>query len=131
MTSGVLLFCRKRKDLHVLLVFNGNSWSIPKGGIENRESRRRTAIRELEEETSIKAPARLDEIGYVDREPHERLYCFVGYSSGKPKPADDAEIADFYPINQAMKMIAKYQLPLLEILYGLEQTMRYNNAPLR
>ncbi len=119
MTSGVLLFCRKRKDLHVLLVYNGNSWSIPKGGIERHESRRKTAIRELEEETSIKAPAQLEEIGYVDREPYERLYCFVGHGKGKPKPADDAEIADFYPLDQAKKMIAKYQLPLLDILNGL------------
>lgn len=120
MTSGVLLFCRKRKDLHVLLVFNGNSWSIPKGGIEKHESRRKTAIRELEEETSIKAPAQLEEIGYVDRKPYERLYCFVGYGTGKPKPADDAEIAEFYPIGKARKMISKYQLPLLDILSGLK-----------
>lgn len=123
MTSGVLLFCRKRKDLHVLLVFNGNSWSIPKGGIENHESRRKTAIRELEEETSIKAPARLDEIGYVDREHYERLYCFLGCGVGKPKAADDAEIADYYPLEQAKKMISKYQLPLLDILNGLEPTL--------
>ncbi len=123
MTSGVLLFCRKRRDLHVLLVYNGNSWSIPKGGIERRESRRKTAIRELEEETSIKAPEQLEEIGYVDREPYERLYCFVGYGNGKPKPADDAEIADFYPLDQAKKMIAKYQLPLLDVLQGLERIL--------
>lgn len=120
MTSGVLLFRRKRKDLHVLLVFNGNSWSIPKGGIERRESRRKTAIRELEEETSIKATMKLEEIGYVDREKFERLYCFLGHGDGKPRPADDAEIADFYPLDQAMKMISKYQLPLLEVLRGLK-----------
>lgn len=123
MTSGVLLFNRKRDDLHVLLVYNGNSWSIPKGGMERHESRRKAAIRELEEETSIKAPARLEEIGYVDRAPFERLYCFVGEGKGKPKPADDAEIADFYPLRQAKKLIAKYQLPLLEILGALEKSL--------
>ena len=120
MTSGVLLYRRKRSDLHVLLVYNGNSWSIPKGGIERNESRRKTAIRELEEETSIKPPPQLEEIGYVDREQYERLYSFVGRGTGKPKPADDAEIADFYPIDQAKKMISKYQLPLLDILSGLK-----------
>lgn len=120
MTAGVLLYCRKRKDLHVLLVYNGNSWSIPKGGMERRESRRKAAIRELEEETSIKAPAELEEIGYVDREHYERLYCFVGYGKDKPKPSDDAEVAAYYPIDQAKRMISKYQLPLLDILDALK-----------
>jgi predicted NUDIX family NTP pyrophosphohydrolase len=61
-SAGILIYRKKNGKIQVFLVHPGgpfwknkdlNSWSIPKGEIENEEDIKNTAIRELEEETGI------------------------------------------------------------------------------
>jgi predicted NUDIX family NTP pyrophosphohydrolase len=61
-SSGILIYRKKNGKVQVFLVHPGgpfwknkdlNSWSIPKGEIENEEDLKNTALREFEEETGI------------------------------------------------------------------------------
>jgi predicted NUDIX family NTP pyrophosphohydrolase len=61
-SAGILIYRKKNGKIQIFLVHPGgpfwknkdlNSWSIPKGEIENEEDLKNTAIREFEEETGI------------------------------------------------------------------------------
>jgi len=61
-SAGILIYRKKNGRIQVFLVHPGgpfwknkdlNSWSIPKGEIENEEDLENTALREFEEETGI------------------------------------------------------------------------------
>jgi predicted NUDIX family NTP pyrophosphohydrolase len=61
-SAGILIYRKKNGKVQVFLVHPGgpfwknkdlNSWSIPKGEVENEENLKNTAIREFEEETGI------------------------------------------------------------------------------
>ena len=61
-SAGILIYRKKNGNIQIFLVHPGgpfwknkdlNSWSIPKGEIENNEDLKSTAIREFEEETGI------------------------------------------------------------------------------
>jgi predicted NUDIX family NTP pyrophosphohydrolase len=74
-SAGILLYRRRGEDLEVLLVHPGGpfwakkdlgAWSIPKGEYDQGEDPRRTALRELEEETGHRLPdAGLLELGEI------------------------------------------------------------------
>lgn len=127
-TAGVLLYRFKKTSLQVLLVHNGNTWSIPKGSVKVTETTRRAAKRELKEETGLKAPSGLVDLGSVDKRTAagERLYCFLGeYSDRKaPKPAREIQKAKFVLVATAIRVIEKYQAPLLLSLLTVQQLRR-------
>jgi predicted NUDIX family NTP pyrophosphohydrolase len=61
-SAGILIYRKKNGKIQIFLVHPGgpfwknkdlNSWSIPKGEVENKEDLKNTAIREFEEETGI------------------------------------------------------------------------------
>jgi predicted NUDIX family NTP pyrophosphohydrolase len=61
-SAGILIYRKKNGKIQIFLVHPGgpfwknkdlNSWSIPKGEIENEEDLKNTALREFEEETGI------------------------------------------------------------------------------
>jgi predicted NUDIX family NTP pyrophosphohydrolase len=61
-SAGILIYRKKNGKIQIFLVHPGgpfwknkdlNSWSIPKGEIENEEDLKNTAIREFEEETGM------------------------------------------------------------------------------
>jgi predicted NUDIX family NTP pyrophosphohydrolase len=61
-SAGILIYRKKNGKIQIFLVHPGgpfwknkdlNSWSIPKGEVENEEDLKNTAIREFEEETGI------------------------------------------------------------------------------
>jgi len=61
-SAGILVYRKKNGKIQIFLVHPGgpfwknkdlNSWSIPKGEVENNEDLKNTAIREFEEETGI------------------------------------------------------------------------------
>jgi predicted NUDIX family NTP pyrophosphohydrolase len=69
-SAGLLVYRKKDNKIEILLVHPGgpfwqnkdlNSWSIPKGEIDQNEDKLTAAIREFEEETSLK-------IGEEDKE---------------------------------------------------------------
>jgi ADP-ribose pyrophosphatase YjhB (NUDIX family) len=127
-TAGVLLYRCKKNTIQVLLVHNGRTWSIPKGSVKRAETTRQSAKRELKEETCLKVPAALIDLGTVDKRASngERLHCFLGEYSDKkaPKPAREIQKAKFVPVTTAIRVIEKYQAPLLLSLLTVQQLRR-------
>lgn len=117
-TAGALLYFFTRRNIKILLVHNGKSWSVPKGGALPRETKEETTRREVYEETGVYAPKTLVELGYVEKGSRERLYCFCAEIPNDLQPVPDAEISDakFFSIDEARLVIARYQLPLLDWL---------------
>ena len=114
--AGVVCF---RGD-EVLLVRRGtpprlDEWSLPGGRIEWGEAAADAALRELEEETGVKAEL-LGLIDVVDGlfagedGACERHYVLVDYAtiwrSGEPVGGDDAAEARFWPLDEALAKVA-------------------------
>ncbi len=54
-SAGAIIFSKDKKRKYLLLYYPGNHWDFPKGNIEKREEEKETVIREVKEETGIKA----------------------------------------------------------------------------
>ena len=62
--GGVVL---NKKDLVLVVNQNGNSWSLPKGHIDDGEDKLSAAIREIHEESGIKDLKLIKELGSYQR----------------------------------------------------------------
>jgi len=105
--TGIVCF----KDDEVLLIKRGNpplkgEWSIPGGKIEFGESEIDAALRELSEETGIKASIE-KKINQVEVNFEGFNYILHNYKavwvSGKPIPGSDALDAKFIKLNKLKK----------------------------
>ena len=101
------------KNSKILLVkraispFKG-TWGFPGGRLEDGETIEHTALRELKEETNVKAKL-IDILGvYTDPKRDPRgiwAVVFVAkYISGKAKGGDDAALAKWVPIKDIFKL---------------------------
>lgn len=88
-SAGVILFRTTRgKREYLLLKSRTGDWEFPKGGIENNEQLRQTAVRETQEETGITKLCIVggfrDKYSYVfevsDDTVHKTVYLFIGHS---------------------------------------------------
>jgi 8-oxo-dGTP diphosphatase len=97
----------------VLLIRRGKpprqgEWSLPGGRIEWGERAADAALRELEEETSVKAEL-TGLLDVVDGLFGDRHYVLVDYAarwrSGEPAAGDDAAEARFWPAARALELV--------------------------
>ena len=114
--AGVVCF----RGNEVLLIRRGtpprlDEWSLPGGRIQWGEGTAAAVLRELEEETGVKAEL----LGLVDvvdalfeggQGGYERHYVLIDYAaawrSGEPRAGDDAAEARFWPLKQALEVVA-------------------------
>jgi 8-oxo-dGTP diphosphatase len=98
----------------VLLVRRGKAplkgeWSLPGGRMEMGEGVAQTALRELEEETGVSAEL-LGLIDVVDHFHDGGQAVLIDYAArwiaGEPAAGDDAMDARFFPIDEAMALVA-------------------------
>lgn len=110
--AGVVCF----RDGKVLLIRRATppmqgQWSLPGGRLEKGETAIAAALRELREETGVEARL-LGLVEIVDTimgEP-ERLFLLHDYAAvwinGEPVAGDDASEAAFFPVDDAIAMVA-------------------------
>ena len=93
----------------LLIKHNGGHISFPKGHVEEGETDKETAFREVKEETGIEAEILSDKTftnGYKPKEGvWKDVYYFVGKRiGGELKPQlEEVSICDFYEIEDALK----------------------------
>jgi 8-oxo-dGTP diphosphatase len=120
----------------VLLIRRGapprlDEWSLPGGRIEPGEGVRNAALRELREETGVEAGliGLIDVVDGVfpDVGRHYVLIDFAAeWRSGEPSAGDDAAEAAFFPVPEALTLIAWSETKRI-IEAGV--AMRNNAAP--
>lgn len=84
-------------------------WALPGGYLDWDERVVEGALRELAEETGLelKDPQMLGWYDDPDRHPEQHIaVAFWGRGTGTPKPGDDAELAEFFPLDDLPNHIA-------------------------
>ena len=119
-SSGGVIFKRKDNSFEVVLVSRkkGKIWCLPKGRIEEGESLKETAIREVKEETGLRGEIvnKVDDIIYwysnKDRQGElikifKRVYFFLlKYVEGETKVHDhEVENVQWFDIKKARKIL--------------------------
>ena len=99
--GGIVLIKRKNPPL---------GWALPGGYVNYGESLESAAIREAEEETSLKVELRYQLGAYSDpaRDPrqHNMSIVFVAKGTGQPKAADDAKDIGIFDFNSLPRNMA-------------------------
>ena len=119
-SSGGVIFKRKNNSFEVVLVSKkkGKIWCLPKGHIEEGESLKETAIREVKEETGLRGEIvnKVDNIIYwysnKDKQGElikifKRVYFFLlKYVEGETKVHDhEVENVQWFDIKKARKIL--------------------------
>ena len=140
-SAGILIYRKKNRNIQIFLVHPGgpfwknkdlNSWSIPKGEIENKEDLKDTAIREFEEETGIvltnKDKENIFYLGEVKNK-NKIVYIFVlekdlgdkvkiKSNLVKTKFGEFPEVdkGQYFNLEEAINKLVSYQKNLIKIL---------------
>ena len=109
----VLLLKRVRRDGEKIL----NYYAIPGGGVEKDETKEEACLREIEEETSIKASINT----YLDFEEYNEGVCYyflTNYLSGIPCLGGEEKIKNFPDNSYEVKLVALKELDNI-MIYGI------------
>ncbi|WP_340686090.1 NUDIX hydrolase [Amycolatopsis coloradensis] len=127
LTADALVFTRRRDTWHVLMIqrrwepFTGQ-WAFPGGHVDPGETFYQAAMRELEEETGLKAVAmrQLDVYDRPDRDPRGRYITVAFFTTTtvpvKPTAGDDAAHAAWLPVTWLLRNPGSIAFDHAEIL---------------
>lgn len=89
-SAGIFVFRKDKETVKVLMIRSLNSWAFPKGHIESGETSKEAALREVFEETGIKACILSDtvyEASSAFKDENRRILYYIGrFFSGELKP---------------------------------------------
>ena len=134
-TTDCVIFTFEDWILKVLLVRRGKDpykgkWALPGGFLRNNETAREGAMRELHEETGLKASV-LGELGVfsnVDRDPRERVITIAWYALVKPADViggDDADEAAWFPVNKLPQLAFDHNIIFGEAMMRLRRDIYF------
>lgn len=115
-TAGGIIFRRNGQDVEILLIQDAkNRWTIPKGHIEEGETAKETAQREIGEETGLKDVKVLNWLGKIHFR-YRRASSLVLMTTeiflvaakgetNKLKPEDWMNGIKWFPVNEALDKI--------------------------
>ena len=127
------------RDDQIVLVKRRNppyGWALPGGFVDEGEWVENAAIREAKEETGLDVD--LEDLFYVYSDPkrdprkHTMSTVFIARAVGEPKGDDDAETAEYYPLNNLPSPIVfDHQTIIDDYIYFVKtgkcrQLCRYN-----
>lgn len=144
-SAGLLMYTIQNSELKIFLVHPGgpffvkkdnNSWSIPKGIIEDDEDKLETAKREFEEETGLKPSGNYIPLGEVTLKSGKIIYAWAfegkedqsfSYksnlfemewppNSGKKQKFPEVDNFGFFNVEEAKRKINAAQIPLIDKL---------------
>ncbi len=136
-TAGGIVFRRSKKgELEILLIADSKKrWTIPKGHIEEGETPRQTAKREIQEETGLKNMDMLDWLGKINFRYRRAdtlvlmtTEIFLVEAQGdtdKIVPQEWMTGIQWFPTNQALDKIEYEDIGKL-ILLGLNKLRKRN-----
>lgn len=116
-SSGGILFRKNGEQTEVVLIqTRADRWQIPKGGIEEGETREQAARREVREETGIDGEI-LEHLETIDyfftagtrrQKRRKSVHLFLlRYIGGDTRDHDDESIdARWFPIDEAMRKLS-------------------------
>jgi len=127
-SAGCVVYKLLKTDLKVLLVHpSGNYnqdayWSIPKGGLDPKETPKEAAVRETWEETGVKIEADLTSLDEVVYKSGKKVYGFAVEAGKGCKPfcaSWEVDKVEFFSISEAELKILPAQKPFLKRLKKL------------
>ncbi len=136
----IVLFTIKDDDLKVLLIKRKNEpfkemWAIPGGRVEQNESLKQAAERELFEEVNVKVDylEQLYSFGDPERDPRGRVisvtyYALVSHDNLKPLAASDAKEAKWHSMFKLPELAFDHKQILEYALQRLQYKLGYTTV---
>lgn len=113
-SAGGVVYKFDGEILKILLIAtkNGKVWSLPKGLVEKNEDIKKTALREIKEETGVDGKI-IDEVGEIsywfvikNEKYFKRVkYFLVEYISGDINPDWEVDIAKWFTSKEALQKL--------------------------
>lgn len=137
-TAGGIVYRRQNGHLEILLIADSkHRWTIPKGHIEEGETPRQTAEREIQEETGLQKMKMLDWLGKINFRYRRintlvlmttEIYLVEGQGdTNKIVPQEWMTGIKWFPTNEALDKIEYEDIGKL-ILLGLKKIREHEKA---
>ena len=133
LTVDAVIFSKSDEGLDVLLIRRANEpfkdrWAFSGGYVNIDEGIDNAVYRELKEETNLSNVSlkRFDIFDAIDRDPRERTVSVVyyGFINGSKEPiqaGDDANDAEWFPVNKLPELAFDHSVILKKILAEVQK----------
>lgn len=126
LAAGGVVWRMQGSSVQIVLVHRPryDDWSLPKGKVDPGETDEEAALREVEEETTVRAMLgqELPETTYLDRSgSFKRVrYWAMTVLSGEPAGANEVDVAEWVELGEAGSRLSyPHDLAVLEALSGV------------